>query len=144
MPDPATASAASAVAAVSAAEKAAARLPPRGYRISGGSQAGSDDLDALYGLKSSCVFPGKTRSWARTRTRVWLAPGAHVNAVGSSIPTARELDTATMKQARLFVETWPGGCRVAQPALSAVLGPTQSSPVQLSSARRLGSRRAPR
>ena len=28
--------------------------------------------------------------------RSWLAPGAHVNAVGSSIPTARELDSATI------------------------------------------------
>ena len=31
--------------------------------------------------------------------RAWLAPGAHVNAVGSSIPTTRELDTATVAAA---------------------------------------------
>ena len=36
--------------------------------------------------------------------RGWLKPGAHVNAVGSSIPTARELDTATMAAAALFVD----------------------------------------
>lgn len=36
--------------------------------------------------------------------REWLAPGAHVNAVGSSIPTTRELDTATMAAAALFVD----------------------------------------
>ena len=36
--------------------------------------------------------------------REWLADGAHVNAVGSSIPTARELDTATMAAAALFVD----------------------------------------
>jgi ornithine cyclodeaminase/alanine dehydrogenase-like protein (mu-crystallin family) len=34
----------------------------------------------------------------------WLKPGAHVNAVGSSIPTARELDTATMAAGSLFVD----------------------------------------
>jgi ornithine cyclodeaminase len=34
----------------------------------------------------------------------WLAPGAHVNAVGSSIPAARELDAPTMAAARLFVD----------------------------------------
>jgi ornithine cyclodeaminase/alanine dehydrogenase-like protein (mu-crystallin family) len=34
----------------------------------------------------------------------WLAPGAHVNAVGSSIPTARELDSATIAAAALFVD----------------------------------------
>jgi ornithine cyclodeaminase len=36
--------------------------------------------------------------------RSWLAVGAHVNAVGSSIPTTRELDTATMAAAALYVD----------------------------------------
>ena len=36
--------------------------------------------------------------------RRWLEPGAHVNAVGSSIPTARELDAATIADAALFVD----------------------------------------
>jgi ornithine cyclodeaminase/alanine dehydrogenase-like protein (mu-crystallin family) len=34
----------------------------------------------------------------------WLAPGAHVNAVGASLPSARELDTAAVVRARLFVD----------------------------------------
>jgi ornithine cyclodeaminase len=34
----------------------------------------------------------------------WIAPGAHINAVGSSIPTARELDTAAVARSRLFVD----------------------------------------
>jgi ornithine cyclodeaminase len=34
----------------------------------------------------------------------WLAPGAHVNAVGASVKTARELDTAAVKKASLFVD----------------------------------------
>ncbi len=34
----------------------------------------------------------------------WLATGAHVNAVGSSIPSARELDTEAVKRSRLFVD----------------------------------------
>jgi ornithine cyclodeaminase len=34
----------------------------------------------------------------------WLKPGAHVNAVGSSIKTARELDTATVAACSLFVD----------------------------------------
>jgi ornithine cyclodeaminase/alanine dehydrogenase-like protein (mu-crystallin family) len=36
--------------------------------------------------------------------RAWLKEGAHVNAVGSSIPTTRELDTQTMADAALFVD----------------------------------------
>ena len=34
----------------------------------------------------------------------WIAPGAHVNAVGSSIATARELDTRALTRARLYVD----------------------------------------
>jgi ornithine cyclodeaminase len=34
----------------------------------------------------------------------WLTPGAHVNAVGAAIPTARELDTRAVVQSRLFVD----------------------------------------
>lgn len=34
----------------------------------------------------------------------WLAPGAHVNAVGASVKAARELDTVAVKKARLFVD----------------------------------------
>lgn len=36
--------------------------------------------------------------------REWLAPGAHVNAVGSSLPTTRELDERTVSEATLFVD----------------------------------------
>jgi ornithine cyclodeaminase len=34
----------------------------------------------------------------------WLAPGAHVNAVGASVPSARELDADTVASASLFVD----------------------------------------
>lgn len=34
----------------------------------------------------------------------WIAPGAHVNAVGSSVPFARELDTEAVVKSRLFVD----------------------------------------
>ncbi len=36
--------------------------------------------------------------------REWLASGTHVNAVGSSIPSTRELDSETMAAASLFVD----------------------------------------
>jgi len=36
--------------------------------------------------------------------RSWIAPGAHINAVGSSIAAARELDAATVAAASLFVD----------------------------------------
>jgi ornithine cyclodeaminase/alanine dehydrogenase-like protein (mu-crystallin family) len=34
----------------------------------------------------------------------WLASGAHVNAVGASLPFARELDTAAVARGRLYVD----------------------------------------
>jgi ornithine cyclodeaminase len=34
----------------------------------------------------------------------WLSPGSHVNAVGSSVPAARELDTAAVARSRFFVD----------------------------------------
>ena len=36
--------------------------------------------------------------------REWLKPGVHVNAVGASLPSARELDTQTVADAALFVD----------------------------------------
>jgi ornithine cyclodeaminase len=36
--------------------------------------------------------------------REWIAPGAHLNVVGASIPAAREVDSATMACASLFVD----------------------------------------
>ena len=34
----------------------------------------------------------------------WLAPGMHINAVGSSVPSKRELDVAAVVKSRLFVD----------------------------------------
>lgn len=34
----------------------------------------------------------------------WLAPGAHVNAVGSSVPSSREVDAAAVVRARIIVD----------------------------------------
>jgi alanine dehydrogenase len=35
----------------------------------------------------------------------WLAPGAHINAVGATRPEWRELDDATLQRARLYVDS---------------------------------------
>ena len=34
----------------------------------------------------------------------WLAPGSHINAVGASLPTARELDSEAVRRSRLYVD----------------------------------------
>jgi ornithine cyclodeaminase len=55
-------------------------------------------------LRGADVVVTATSSREPIVRRKWLAPGAHVNAVGSSIPTARELDAATVAEAALFAD----------------------------------------
>jgi ornithine cyclodeaminase/alanine dehydrogenase-like protein (mu-crystallin family) len=38
-------------------------------------------------------------------SRAWVSRGAHINAVGASLPTRRELDSATMAAAAVFVDS---------------------------------------
>jgi ornithine cyclodeaminase/alanine dehydrogenase-like protein (mu-crystallin family) len=54
--------------------------------------------------------------------REWLKPGAHVNAVGSSVPTARELDADTMTAATVFVDRRESALNEAGDLLLAGLG----------------------
>jgi ornithine cyclodeaminase len=55
-------------------------------------------------LRDAAVVVTATTAREPIVERAWFAPGAHVNAVGSSIPTTRELDGATLAAARLVVD----------------------------------------
>ena len=55
-------------------------------------------------VRGADVVATVTASPAPVLQRPWVKDGAHINAVGSSIPTTREIDTATMAAARLFVD----------------------------------------
>ena len=61
--------------------------------------------------------------------REWLAPGAHVNAVGACLPHLREIDTATMITAALFADSRQSMLAEAGdyliPAAAGELGPDQ-------------------
>jgi ornithine cyclodeaminase len=65
-----------------------------------GTACGSVE-EALEGADVVCTT---TASREPILQRGWLAAGAHVNAVGSSVPSARELDTATIAAASLYVD----------------------------------------
>jgi ornithine cyclodeaminase len=56
---------------------------------------------ALFGAEVVCTTTSAAEPIVELRL---LVEGAHVNAVGSSIPTARELDTATVAASSLFVD----------------------------------------
>ena len=69
-------------------------------RIAGVEEAGS----AEEAVRDADVIVTATSAAEPILERAWLKPGVHINAVGSSIPTTRELDTATMRDAALFVD----------------------------------------
>jgi ornithine cyclodeaminase len=56
-------------------------------------------------LEGADVVVTATNSRTPVLERDWLADGAHVNAIGASIPSARELDVATVAAAELFVDS---------------------------------------
>jgi ornithine cyclodeaminase len=55
-------------------------------------------------LRDAAVVCTTTTAREPIVERGWLAPGTHVNAVGSSIPVTRELDGETMAAARIVVD----------------------------------------
>lgn len=57
--------------------------------------------DAVEGADLVCTV---TSSREPVLEGAWLVPGAHVNAVGACTPATREIDTATVVRARVFVD----------------------------------------
>jgi len=68
----------------------------------GGAIVAGSAEDAVRGAD---VIVTATTSVEPVLRREWLAPGAHVNAVGASVPSARELDTETMVASVLFCDS---------------------------------------
>jgi ornithine cyclodeaminase len=76
------------------------RTPGRFADLDGVQEA----ADAETAVRAADVLVTATSAAEPVVRREWLKPGVHVNAVGSSIPTTRELDTETMAAASLFVD----------------------------------------
>ena len=55
-------------------------------------------------VRGADIIVTATSSREPVLRREWLKPGAHINAVGSSVAAARELDGATIAAASLFVD----------------------------------------
>lgn len=88
------------VQARSHAEAMAAVLPGAELRSWGRADGGTPE-QVMRGADVVCTCTSAREPVLR---RDWLSPGTHVNAVGSSLPTTRELDTETMSDATLFVD----------------------------------------
>jgi ornithine cyclodeaminase/alanine dehydrogenase-like protein (mu-crystallin family) len=60
--------------------------------------------DAHTAVEHADVICTVTASREPVLSGAWLRPGVHVNAVGASLPNARELDSEAMRRARVFVD----------------------------------------
>ena len=60
--------------------------------------------DARAAIHDADVICTVTAAREPVLSAAWLKPGAHINAVGASLPDARELDSETVKRARVFVD----------------------------------------
>jgi ornithine cyclodeaminase len=74
-------------------------------RAGGGTTTATVVDRAEDAVRSAHVVVTATNSREPVLRREWLAPGAHVNAVGASAPTSRELDTATVADSSLFADS---------------------------------------
>jgi ornithine cyclodeaminase len=73
--------------------------------VAAGNKASIDAVPtAEAAVRGADVVATVTASPEPILQRAWLKEGVHINAVGSSIPTTREIDTATMAAVRLFVD----------------------------------------
>ena len=60
--------------------------------------------DARAAVEGAHIVCTVTSAGAPVLRGEWLAPGAHVNAIGASTPATREVDTATIRRARVYVD----------------------------------------
>ena len=70
-------------------------------------------------VRDADVVVVATSSRTPVLRREWLAPGAHVNAVGACRPDWRELDDALMHDARVFVDSREAASREAGDVIAA-------------------------
>ena len=61
--------------------------------------------DARSAVDGADVVVTATSARAPVLERNWLAAGAHVNAIGASVPSMRELDVATVAASELFTDS---------------------------------------
>jgi ornithine cyclodeaminase/alanine dehydrogenase-like protein (mu-crystallin family) len=103
--------------------RAWSRTPGQASELDGVEEVGS----AEEAVRGADVVVTATSAREPILERSWLAEGAHVNAVGSSIATTRELDTATMAAAALFVDRRESALNEAGdyliPMLEGAIGP---------------------
>jgi ornithine cyclodeaminase len=81
----------------------ASRTPEHARELA--AEAGVEAAETVEeAVRAADVVCTVTSSAEPVLERAWLRPGAHVNAVGACFPHTRELDTATVADAALYVD----------------------------------------
>ena len=83
------------------ADRARALVDSLGGDAGASMRVAATAQDAVSGADVICTV---TASREPVLRGAWLSPGAHVNAVGASIPAARELDSDAVRRGRVFVD----------------------------------------
>jgi ornithine cyclodeaminase/alanine dehydrogenase-like protein (mu-crystallin family) len=87
-------------------ERVRIHAPTREHAERLASRAGADVAETPEeAVRGAQVVVTATNSGEPVLRREWLAAGTHVNAVGASAPTSRELDTATVAACSLFADS---------------------------------------
>jgi ornithine cyclodeaminase/alanine dehydrogenase-like protein (mu-crystallin family) len=77
--------------------------------LAAGAPAGGPPVTVAAGaqeaVRGADVVVVATNSRVPVLSREWLAPGVHVNAVGASMPAARELDSETVAASALYCDS---------------------------------------
>ncbi len=60
--------------------------------------------DARQAVEGADIIVTATTSHTPVLQHAWLTPGAHINAVGACVPSRRELDSETVRRARLYTD----------------------------------------
>ena len=81
------------------------RTRSKAERVAADSPAAVKVFDSIEeAVRGADIISTTTSSREPVIHRSWIAPGAHINAVGSSIAAARELDSDTVAASSLFVD----------------------------------------
>jgi ornithine cyclodeaminase/alanine dehydrogenase-like protein (mu-crystallin family) len=82
-----------------------ARTPEHARALADQNGTATAAASAEEAVRGADVVVLATSSREPVISRDWLGPGAHVNAIGASIPTARELDVETVAASALFCDS---------------------------------------
>ncbi len=97
------------------------RTPEKAKKLATGNRQPATSAEEA--VRGADIIVTATSSREPVIKREWIKPGAHINAVGSSVKTSREIDSETMAVASLFVDRRESTLNESGDYLMAGVGP---------------------